>query len=261
MTKYRAPSIQTAAKILALLKDDREQGKTFSEICRGVAIPKSTGFNILKTLQEVNFIGFDPDTKRYTLGWGLVQLGGAAADRLGYLSVTRPYLRAFTLETGLTCLVVQRSGDRYVIVERMDASSGVRITAPVGESYPLCFGAQGKVFLADLPDSELDGFLTPDTLRPYTPFSITEPQAYKEELGNVRRMGWACSSEEAVSGVRCIAAPVYSPNGGLALVISALGFTSAFTADRIDEFGSRLKEIAEKISDAIAGRRESKVSM
>ena len=260
MTKYNAPSIDTAARILDFLKNNSVRGRTFSEICRGVGIPKSTGFNILKTLQGLNYVEHDPDTKRYTLGWRLVELGGVAADRLGYLSVIRSHLGPFSRDTGLTCITVQRMGDNYVIVDRIDVSSGVRVVASVGQSHPLSFGAQGKVFLAALPEAELGRYLTPEHLKAYTPRAITDPDAYRRELALVRQQGWAASCEEAVLGVGCVAAPVYDPRGGLALVVSALGFTSQITPARVDEVGSRLKEIADAITATIAGNRETGAS-
>ncbi|MDA8186803.1 MAG: IclR family transcriptional regulator [Dehalococcoidales bacterium] len=257
--KYSAPSVETAARILLFLKEANEVGATFSQICRGVGIPKSTGFNILKTLQEVNFVEFDPETRYYSLGWALVELGGSAANRLGHLTVVRSYLKPFVREAGLTGYVMQRLKDRYVIVERIDAPSGVRVSASVGESHPIWFGAQGRVFLAFASEEEINLSVTPASLKSYTPNAITDPDAYKNELARIRKNGWAYSDEEYVPGVRAVAAPVFDSQGELLLVISAMGFTSFFTADRVDELGFRIKEIADKISEAISGRRESRV--
>lgn len=258
--KYYAPSVETAARILLFLKEASESGATFSEICRGVGIPKSTGFNILKTLQEVNFVEYDHETKHYSLGWALVELGGVAADRLGHITVVRSYLKPFVRESGLTGLVMQRFHERYVIVERIDAASGLRVSASIGESHPICFGAQGKAFLAFMEEEEIDQFVTPKNLRNYTSHSIADPEIYKKELARVRKDGWAYSNEEAVPGVRAVAAPVFDPQGELVLVISVIGFTSFFTADRVNELGLKIKEIAGKISEAISGRRESRVT-
>lgn len=256
--KYNVPSVETAARILFFLREN-DAGATFSHICRSIGVPKSTGFNILKTLQEVNFVEYDPETRHYNLGWALIELGGCAANRLGHLTVVRSYLKPFVRESNLSAFVMQRLGDRYVIVDRIDAPSGVRIAASVGESHPLWYGAQGKVFLAFAGEEQIERFVTREDLRSYTPNTITDPQCFKEQLAEIRERGWAYSDEEYVPGVRAVAAPVFDSQREMVVVISAMSFTSVFTSDRVDELGEQIREIAARISEAIAGRRRSRV--
>lgn len=248
MSKSSVASIETAARVLQFLLENSHQGQTFSSILKGVGLPKSTAFNVLQTLRDLSFVSLDSTTRCYTLGWRLVELGYAAADRQGYLEVVRPHLKAFSVATGLTCLVQRRVDDRQVIVERIDPQTDFVIVAPASKSYPLCFGAPGKVFLAYLDESELDSHLSPDKLRAYAPRTTTEPASYKSQLPKVRELGWASSCEEGAPGLSSVAAPVFNFRGDVVVVVSAVGLSSVLTTNRIEFYGLELKKIADKIT-------------
>lgn len=257
LEKPAAPSVMTAIKILNMLKENGENAMTLSEIHRGLGLPKSTVLNVLKTLRQADFISLDPETKRYRLGWGIAVLGVSAAAGLNYLSVARSHLRPFSQQTGVACIVARRVRDEYVIVDSIEVAGYVSVAVPPGSSWPLHFGALGKVFLAYETPTELETYLAEHKLIQYTPYTITDMAELKKELARVRNEGLAVNIEEYTLGVNGVAAPVFGPDGKLALVISALDFASTLGSEKLEALGVGIKKVADAITITIGGRKFS----
>jgi len=252
--KPAVPSVMAAINILHMLKEQRESGLRLAEIYRGLGLPKSTVFNVLKTLRQADLISMDPLTRRYHLGWGLAILGAAAAAATNFIAVTRSYLKPFAQKTGLACIVARRTGEELVVVDSIEAAGYVSLAVPTGSSWPLHFGSQGKVFLAYLPPDELESYLATRELVPYTTRTITDVEALKRELARVRASGVAVNVEEYTLGVNSVAVPVFGPGGEIAVTLSALDFAPTLSSDRLGEVGRELKTIADRITVALGGR-------
>ena len=70
----------------------------------------------------------------------------------------------------------------------------------------------------------------------------------KKELEKVREQGFAVDDEELVSGLRCVAAPVFDKTGEVPYAISVSGPTMRLTKERVDEVQEELKNICHELS-------------
>lgn len=95
----------------------------------------------------------------------------------------------------------------------------------------------GKVTLAHSAsiDDEIDAL--PRPLRALTPKTITSTEELRAELTQIRRQGYSLDDGEAITGVRCVAAPIVSAEGR---VIAAL----AIQAPAVRMPRARLKQLA-----------------
>ena len=81
--------------------------------------------------------------------------------------------------------------------------------------------SSGKVLLAGMGDEEVRELLSRIGMPARTPNTITDPDAFIEQLAQVRNTGSAFEVEEMEIGVQCVAVPVPSDEVRLALSMSA----------------------------------------
>lgn len=250
---YSVPAVETAIKLLNYLKANAQSQKSLAEACNTLGIPRSSGFNIMKTLEKHGFVRFDGESKRYSLGWALVELGTKASEQMNYVEVVRPYLRALGRDTGLTCVLAQRAEDQLMMLDKVESSNDIRVTATVGQLYPLSAGALGKALMAYLTEAEIRSYVARCGLPPFTPNAITDAELLRRELAEVRRIGFAKSLEEYVRGVNVVASPIFDASGGVSLTVAALGLTSALPVESIEEFGRKVLDTARQMTAALGG--------
>ena len=88
----------------------------------------------------------------------------------------------------------------------------------------------------------------PDELKPFTHRTVTDRSTLEAQLLQTRKRGYAIDDEEYNYGVRCVAAPVYDHRGSLVGTIGISGPAGRVTLERIDDFGSIVKDIANALS-------------
>ena len=76
--------------------------------------------------------------------------------------------------------------------------------------------APGKVFLANIDDSERDDILSKIQFTKFTNNTITNATDLLVELERVKVCGYGVDMGEELSGVRCIGAPIYNQAGIIA---------------------------------------------
>ena len=247
---YSVPAVETAIKLLDHLRSHGGD-KSLADLCDTLGIPRSTGFNVMKTLEKHGFVTSDTTSKRYRLGWALIALGAQASEQTSFAEVVRPYLEELGGDTGLTCVLAQRLGDHLMIVDKVETSNDIRVTATVGRHYPLGAGAIGKALLAFESDEEVMAYIERRGLPAFTPYSITSADEFLRDLAETRSRGYARSREEYVGGVNVVGSPIFSSNGRADLTIAALGLTSSLPPERFEEFGLRVVGAARRISAAL----------
>jgi IclR family acetate operon transcriptional repressor len=84
-------------------------------------------------------------------------------------------------------------------------------------------------------------------LKPMTPRTITTVDGLIEELERIRLRGYAIDDEEAMPGLRCIGAPIWSVDGVFAS-LSVSGSILIITKDRIEEIAKEVLQAANSIS-------------
>ena len=171
-TEYKpVPAIKKCFQVLDLFARSKKP-LSISEISRSLNYNKSTVFNIVYTLNGLGIIENGSDNK-FRLGRQLYVLGKAAGKESELIHTIRPYLEKMAEKTKLTAFLGILSKNSVVIVDKVDSPYGIRVSSEIGLSIPLLAGATGKVFLSQMPDSEVDRILSREKIKKYTPLSCT----------------------------------------------------------------------------------------
>jgi len=248
-------SIAKAFSILETVLAHQERGLSYSEVVVQTGLPKASAHRALKSLVQLGYLRFDPETGRYFGDLRLASLGSAVTSHFDLKGYVRPHLVALQGETGYTCNLGVLDGDAGVYLDKLEAQEafGFKLYSAIGKRFPLHCTAMGKVLLTGMLPGARRRILA-RRLEAYTPHTITEPAALERELREVQRSGYALDRQEITRGIMCVAAPIRSGDGATVAAISV-----AFPA-YVDEERGIAQEIravtrcAEGISARMVGR-------
>lgn len=240
--KYKAPIVKKAFSILQLLSKS-DPGLTVSDLARQLPISKSTVFGIVSALEDTGAVSRDEVTKRYSLGLTLFELGRAVEAKIDLKDVARPHMEELMEKARESVFLGTRSGNTVTILDTIESTKDLKITAPVGTRIPLLAGAIGKVFLASLPADRADEFVRARKLRRFTSNSITDPKRYLKEVEKARLDGYALDDEEYIRGVRAVAATITN-GGSRTWAIWVVGFTPSMSDENMRRIAKETKRTA-----------------
>src|SRR4029077_14986337 len=108
-------------------------------------------------------------------------------------------------------------GTDIVYIERCRSSlpgqREIDLDLHVGARLPAYCTAMGKAILAFLPADQREDLIARIDFAPRGPKTLTDPVAFREELGRIRESGVALNDEELAYGLRSIASPICSQSG------------------------------------------------
>lgn len=240
-------SLARGLSILRLLAG-YPSGAGVTEMAERLEVDPSTAYRLLATLEIHGFVMQDGETKKYSIGYGVLEIAASLLRRLNVVDVAQPHLRAIALETGENTHVAVRERKSAISVAAESATGILRVETTIGTAEPLYCTATGKALLADMTHAELADLFGTAGLQRFTPHTMTSIDELETDLGRVRRLGYAVDEEELHAGVRCVAAPVRDHSGR---IIASFGISSPavrLTRDRIPEVAERICATAQAIS-------------
>jgi IclR family KDG regulon transcriptional repressor len=242
----RVPAIDKCFAILELLA----QSKTplgISEISRKLDLNKSSVFNTVHTLRDLNVLENQPGGK-FVFGTRLYILGNMAGKSSALIQTAHPYLRAINERTKLSAFLGLRSDRQAVLIDKADSAYELKVSSEIGMQMPILAGAGIKAMLSQLSDEEIDEILARTELKRYTPYSITDKAVYKEEILEVRKQGIAYDKEEYIEGMVAFAVPIKANGRDLQTAIWAVGLKHQVLDRSVPELTALLKEMSEEIN-------------
>jgi DNA-binding IclR family transcriptional regulator len=211
------------------------EGATVTELTERLGYSKSSVHAYLTTLEENEFVTkeeytYRPSYRFVTMAerlrrshYGIYKYGRESAKRLA--EETGEYIQLMVEEYGMGIHIFTASGIKGVYADKY----------PVGRPCPLHCNAAGKAILATLPEERLERILFQRELDEITENTITDPDELLAELEEIRETGVAFSTEEAVIGMRGVAAPVIGPSGETMGSLNISGPLSQFDTERFRE--------------------------
>ncbi|MGH7370182.1 MAG: IclR family transcriptional regulator [Candidatus Methylomirabilaceae bacterium] len=251
--EYRVPAVEHAIRLLRFLKERNHRPWGVSELSRGVGVNKSTCFAILRTLERHGLVAHDETTRKYSLGTGLIELGGAVASAASGAVVAKPFLLDLFEELRLTSLLGRRVQDKVVIIDKAEVLDDLRVTVPLGQVLSLASGAMGRSLLSRLRDSEVERILRAEPGRDQRGRKGAVLARVRRDLEEVRRQGYAESLGEIQAGINSVAAPIFDHHGHAVLTIGVIGLGSALHPRNLPRCGRKVREAASLITRAIGG--------
>jgi DNA-binding IclR family transcriptional regulator len=199
-------AISTTMSIVDALAETGSAG--VAELSRRLDLPKSTIFVHLNTLNNHDLVINENGT--YRLSYRIVKIGQQLLWDDPLYEEGHKETRELANQSGLLANLLCEEGGKGVYLCSISGSESVNLQAVPGNRVPLHATGLGQAILAHLPEERVDEFIDRHGLASETPKTTTDREELFEELAAVRDRGVAIDDEEFLTGVRCIAAPIFA---------------------------------------------------
>ena len=177
--------VQSLARGLQILDKVVTAGRSVSitEIAAELEIDKSSASRLVKTLVSYGYIQPEPGTRRYLAGKRLLEIGWRMMNMLPLRQTARPFLHRLVKMTGECSHTAVYAEGKALVIDDVEAENTLRVSGQTGRMIPLHCTAVGKGLLAfgDIP--------LPETLKPYSARTITDPADLLDASGTDSRAG------------------------------------------------------------------------
>lgn len=240
------PAIEKCFLILQHFAKSK-QSLGISEISKQLELNKSTVFNIIYTLKNLELLEQYPNGK-FHFGTLLYLLGNANGRKSELIKTVHPYLEKINDQTKLSAFLGIRSGHQAVIIDKVDTAHEIKISSEIGMRLPLLAGAGGKALLSQLSDREIDQILSTNSLKKFTAKTCIDKKRFKKDVLNIRNEGTAFDDEEYIDGVVAFSAALKTNRPDLQAALWTVGLKHQVPRDSIATISDFLKKIAEDIN-------------
>ncbi len=173
------------------------------EIATSLAIPVSSLAYLLGTLVDRGYL--ERSGRFYQPGEGLARLNATKAEP-SLAERTVPIVRSLRLQLNETATFFVRRGYEIEALTSETGQHALRYALDVGQRAPMHSFSAGKALLATMSEPEFDEYLRSVPRTAFTPQTITDADALRAEVEEVRRTGIARTREEHTPGIATIGA-------------------------------------------------------
>lgn len=247
--RYKVPNLERGLLIMEHLMNF-PQGLQQSEIATQLHYSKTSVFRVTMTLLECGYLIRDEETKALRLSRKLIAMGNRTLCEDDLVSSALDIMKKVRDEVRETVLIGTVVGTEMVVLAQVLGSQPFKFSVDLGTRLPIHSAAPGKAILAWLPNSELKELIEKIVFVRFNERTITTVQDFMSELEQVRRLGYALDRGEQLTGIHCVAAPIYNRHGYPIAAIWTTGPADRLRSEDYVQVGTLLK----KQADAISGR-------
>lgn len=231
MTKPIVGSIARAASILEALAET-PAGCALSDLIEKTGFTKTTTHRVLASLQNMQYVSQDPETRIYRLGHKLAALA-RTANHMDLASSAERSMKRLASLTEDTIFLSVPEGSASVCIAREVGTFPIRtLTLDCGDRRPLGIGAGALALYCALPNTrrEVIGRTNVNWLSEYgfTPESL---EALHDET---QQCGYAKNNSGVVQGMSAIGLPVITQSGRLVAGIAIGAINDRMTQKRVE---------------------------
>lgn len=243
------PLVQSVQRALRLVRmfDSAHPEWSPSELARRSGLRRTTAFRLMKTLEAEGVLALNADTGKYFLGPAVFQLAYVWIADAALARIATPHLERLADATDESVGLTVWNGDGPLCIAHSPSPRPFKFLMYVGQTFTDLANAHTKVLLAFGPEERRVKALS-RPLVALTPFTITDPDRYADELRRVVEEGVAHDIQEQQRAVCALAVPVRDFTGevraSLSLVVSEVRYGPA--EDR--RYQQALRQVATALS-------------
>jgi DNA-binding IclR family transcriptional regulator len=247
-TPRHVPAVTRAVAILRYLAKSREPIGVVP-LARELKLIPSTCLHIVRILAQEGLVIFNPQTKRYSLGPGVLSFASAYSLRNPFVQLVRTHLEELSKSQDCAFAAVEESGpDHYIVVAVADVNAGLSVRLSPGTRFPALVSATGQCFAAfsNLTTAQLkERFVK---LRWDNPPTFS---AWLKQVERVRTQGYAVDIGNYILGISIVAVPVFNDSGTMLGCVAAVGLREQFVDRRLATLIEGMREVARRINSEL----------
>jgi IclR family pca regulon transcriptional regulator len=223
---------------------------TLSEVAAETGNTRAGARRILLTLVREGYAV--ADGRLFDLTPQVLELGFSVLSSKGTWDIARPFIEHLSAETreSVSAAILDQYDVVYVSGSQFHRVISVGIT--VGRRFPAHATATGRVLLAGLPEEQWPHMLDTIPLTRMNERTVTDHDAFRDILVDVRDKGWSLVDQELETGLMSIAVPLYLSSGVMAGSINVGVPTLRMTTkEMVDVILPKLQDTVGKITLAL----------
>ncbi|NMK49057.1 IclR family transcriptional regulator [Achromobacter sp. Bel] len=205
------------------------------EIMARSGLDKSAAQRYAYTLCAEGYLEQNPQTRRYRLGKGMLNLTFHFLRTHALVEALNPIMLDLSKATGEKISLSLRDGNELVHVMRHQTQTEHYHASLVGRRVPLYCTAGGRAVLSRLSDAELAAQLDGMALAAHTPKTLTSARAVKAEVKKAREQGYALLVDEFIVGEVSLGAAVTNAQGDAYGALHVAGSSTAWSGEAYAE--------------------------
>lgn len=239
------PAVSRSIAILRLL-GRVGQPLGVKAIADELALVPSTCLHILRVLVAEELVTWDPATKRYALGNGMISLARSVLDRSGFPQLIQPVLDRLAGRFGVTAMGVEiTSKDTVVVLALSHSNQPFRVHTDVGSRFDTLVSATGRLIAAHGGESWTE------LRKKFSQIHWDKAprfDTWKKEVELARAQGFSVDRDNFMAGLTVVAVPVFTAGGRLAYTVVVVGLSSQLTTVATDLLAQEMMREAREIS-------------
>jgi DNA-binding IclR family transcriptional regulator len=212
--RYFSRGVGRALEIIELLT--RTTGPLgLNEVASRMNMTKSSAFRLLRTLEALDYVTQSGDGRYLILPENRATVPSRIANSL--VRVARGVMKRLNMEFQETVSLAVLFTNHIEVVEVFESPLLIRMANTVGKIIPPHASSMGKAITALQSDDTRNKLLHSYGFLRFTPNTITDELALRENFEMIRKQGHAFDAEESTPDGCCFAVPlVIEPYGAIA---------------------------------------------
>ncbi len=209
------PDFVTAlARGLAVLLElsDKKRRMSIAQVSHRTGIPRAAVRRSLHTLVNLGFVAVD-DARRFFLRPRVLSFSHAYLSASPLAVAAQPILDRLGETLREACSLAILDGDEITYLARSASSRIMSPSLNVGRRLPAFCTSIGHVLLAHLSEAELDAYMARARFLPYTEFTVTSHERFRDLLRRAHDVGYAYTSQQIEKRLCTMAVPVRDREG------------------------------------------------
>lgn len=247
-------SVEVGSRLLLALAD-QPGSMTLKDLAAAADLPASRAHPYLVSYARMQLVEQDASSGRYALGPAARRIGLAALRQWDPLKAATSMAERLAAETGHAAALAVWGSHGPTIVRMVEARQPLHVAMRVGHVMSVLGTATGRAFMAVLPAERLREAL----VGPLGEWRERRAPAVQRGLAQARREAvaeWTAhgvmrAEGRPIPGVNAFSAPVFGPDGEVALVITLLDHDDRLTADSCGPAAGLLRAAASELSLAL----------
>ena len=230
---YFVPGLRRGLLLLETLADARRP-LSVSEIAKRMNLTRSTVFRLTYTLRYMGFLEEVADSKSFTLGPRILNIGYAFLASKDIIEVSRLDLELLRDTTNVSAHLAIRDRKEVLYLSCVQTKSGFLSNLNVGARLPAYATPMGWLLLSELSNRDIQQLFAHSDFVPLTEHTPRNAGELMQRVAQAVEKGYVISRGTVEAGGSTIAAPVYGRDGHVVAAIDISGPDSAFDIVRIE---------------------------
>jgi len=245
-SKQRSPGVvKSAGRVMEILElfDEVQAPMRLTDIVRRLNYPAASALALLKSLQAMDYVSFDPIQKSYSPTIRVAMLGGWMQGQVLLNGAMIELMNAMVERVGETVMLGMQNDIYAQYVHTVQSARALRYFLKPGSLRPIWRSATGHALLTAQPDDQLRKLVKKINARLNASEPTVQEVSLLAQVAQVRKNGYAYS-DQLTDGISAISILLPYQASGRAMAIGIGGPTHR-VKPRVAELVERMEFLIE----------------